>query len=118
VITVINVPKATETQLLQLNTIMQLAGETAEVARFEISNPPPPTGAGQPGAWSRIPGVALRMAAAVAIYDKLGGPALPAAVGSFIREAPQLPTKPTVVVGQAQTVLSTLTNFAENIELA
>jgi hypothetical protein len=103
---------------LQLNTIMQLTGEAAEVARFEISNPPPPIGPGQPGTWSRIPGVALRMAAAVAIYDKLGGPALPAAVGSFIREVPQLPTKATVVVGQAQTVLSTLTNFAENIEPA
>jgi hypothetical protein len=116
--TVINVPKATETQLLQLNTIMQLAGEASEVARFEISNPPPPLGTGRPDTWSRIPGVASRMAAAVAIYNKLGGPALPAAVDSFIREAPQLPTKPTVIVGQAQAVLATLTNFAENIEAA
>ncbi len=116
--TVITAPKATETQLLQLNTIMQLAGEAAEAARLEISNPPPPIGPGRPGTWSRIPGVASRMAAAVAIYDKLGGPELPAAVGGFIREAPQLPTKPSVVVGQAQTVLSILTNFAENIERA
>ncbi len=115
---VIKVPKATETQLLRLDTIMQLVGEAAEVARLEISNPPPPIGPGRPGTWSRIPGVALRMAAAVAIYDKLGGPALPAEVGSFIREAPQLPIEPTVIVGQAQTVLSTLTNFAENIEPA
>jgi hypothetical protein len=56
--TVIKIPKATESQLLQLNTIMRLA------------------------------------------------------------EAPQMPTKPTVVVGQTQTVLSTLTSFAENIEPA
>lgn len=116
--TVITAPKATETQLLQLNTIMQLAGEAAEAARFEISNPPPAIGPGQPGTWSRVPGVASRMAAAAVIYEKLGGPELPAAVGSFIREAPQLPINPTVVVGQAQTVLSTLINFAENIERA
>ena len=110
--------KATETHLLQLDKIMQLAGEAAEVARIEISNPPPAIGPGQPGTWSRIPGVVSRTRAAVVIYNKLGGPELPVEVESFMREANQLPIKPTVIVGKAETVLSMLTNFAEGLERA
>ena len=52
------------------------------------------------------------------IYDKLGGPELPAAVESFIRDAGHLPIKPTVVVGQAQSVLAVLTAFAEDLDRA
>jgi hypothetical protein len=114
--TVIAAP--TEAQLLQLDKIMSLVGEAAEVARIEIDNPPKPIGPGQPGTWSRISGVVARTRAAVVIYDKLGGPELPAQVESFMREANQLPIKPTVVVGKAETVLSALTSFAEGLDRA
>jgi hypothetical protein len=115
---VVAAPAITETQLLQLDKIMSLVGEAAEVARIEIDNPPSPIGPGQPGTWSRISGVVSRTRAAVVIYDKLGGPELPAEVENFMREANQLPIRPTVIVGRAETVLSALTSFAEGLDRA
>jgi len=115
---VVSAPLITEPQLLQLDKIMSLVGEAAEVARIEIGNPPPPIGPGQPGTWSRIPGVVSRTRAALVIYNKLGGPEFPTDIEGFLREANQLPIKPGVIVGKAETILSMLTNFTEGLERA
>lgn len=110
-------PRASETQLLQLNTIMQLCGEAADIARVEIAHPPESIGVGAPGTWTRITGALARMEAAIVIYERLGGPALPASARAFAIEARHLPTRTKAIVGEAEAVLATLTQFAENLTL-
>ena len=51
----ITTPNATETQLLQLDKIMQLAGEAGEVARIEIAEPPPPSARASQGPGAASP---------------------------------------------------------------
>jgi hypothetical protein len=112
---VIAASKATESQLLLLHKIMELVGETRDVATIEVEHPPKPMGPGVPGTWTRTTGFLERLDAATVIYERLGGPMLPDAVRQFVRKAKQLPTKQGEMVGEASTVIQALTNFAENI---
>lgn len=114
--TVIAAPKATETQLLQLHKIMELVGEAGDVARIEIAQPPERIGVGTPGTWTRTTGFLDRIEAATAIYERLGGPELPAAAKQFARNARQLPTRQTQIASESASVLQTLTSFAENLD--
>jgi hypothetical protein len=113
-----NVVSPTENQLLQLHKIMELVGETGDIARVEIAQPPAAIGVGVPGTWTRITGFLDRVEAAIVIYERLGGPELPAAARQFARSARQLPTKPAQIVGESASVLHTITNFAENVGTA
>jgi hypothetical protein len=114
--TVIAAPKATESQLLLLHKIMELVGETRDVATIEVEHQPKPMGPGVPGTWTRTTGFLERLEAATVIYERLGGPTLPDVVRQFVRKAKQLPTKQGEIVGEASIVIQTLTNFAENID--
>jgi hypothetical protein len=105
--------EATTTELLQLAKIMELVGETADIARAEIAQPPPRIGVG-PGTWTRTTGFLTRLEAAIVIYERLGGPALPPATRQFSIDAQKLPTNQRRIVSEAEAVLAMLTTFAEN----
>jgi hypothetical protein len=100
----------------QLSRIMELVGETADIARVEIEHPPERIGVGQPGTWTRTTGFLRRIDAQAAVYDRLGGPPLPDALKSFIRTARQLPTNQKRMVGEAEDILATLTHFMETAD--
>jgi len=95
----------------QLARIMELVGEVADVARLEIANPPERIGVGQPGTWTRTTGLLSRVDAQAAVYDRLGGPPLPDALRDFTRGARHLPTNQKRMVGEAEAMLATLTDF-------
>lgn len=63
-------------RLVQIGRVIELLGETADIARLEIATPPQPI-LGQIGTWTRVTGALARVEAAVAILERLGGPALP-----------------------------------------
>jgi hypothetical protein len=98
----------------QLARIMELVGEVADIARVEVEHPPERIGVGVPGTWTRTTGLLSRIDAQAAVYDRLGGPPLPAVARSFTRAARQLPTNQRRMVGDAEGVLAALTNFMEN----
>lgn len=100
----------------QLSRIMELVGEAADVARIEIEHPPERIGVGQPGTWTRTTGLLSRIDAQAAVYDRLGGPPLPDPVRTFTRAARQLPTNQRRMVGEAESVLATLTHFMETTD--
>jgi hypothetical protein len=105
-------------QVVQLGKLMELVGEVADVARIEIADPPEPIGVGQPGTWTRITGFAARIEAQATVYERIGGPPLPAAVGQFAREARTLPTRPKRLVGEAEGLLAMLTTFTQNADFS
>jgi hypothetical protein len=102
----------------QLARIMELVSDVAEVARVEIQEPPERIGVGQPGTWTRTTGLLSRIDAQAAVYDRLGGPPLPDALRSFTRSARQLPTRQQRMVGDAEGVLSVLTDFMKDADFA
>lgn len=63
-------------RLAQLGKLQDLLWEAADIGRSEIANPPERI-AGQPGTWTRLTGVLLRIEAALVSLELLGGPALP-----------------------------------------
>lgn len=100
----------------QLARIMELVGEVADMARVEIEHPPERIGLGVPGTWTRTTGLLSRIDAQAAVYERLGGPPLPAVVRAFARTARQLPTNQKRMVGDAEGVLVALTSFVENTD--
>jgi hypothetical protein len=102
----------------QLARIMELVSDVADVARLEIQEPPERIGVGQPGTWTRTTGLLSRIDAQAAVYDRLGGPRLPDALRAFTRSARQLPTRQGRMVGDAEGVLATLTEFMKDADFA
>ena len=99
-------------RLAQLGRVMELVGETADLARADIAQAPPPTGIGV-GTWTPVTGALARLEGAVVIYERLGGPALPPEVRRFSIEYRGSGTSPELVVGEAMSVLEKLKNLAE-----
>jgi hypothetical protein len=97
---------------VQLGRLMELVGEVGEIARMEIAQEPPVMGYGVPGRWTRIPGITLRVEAALALYERLGGEPLPE-MEQFARECRQGPIKPEQVVPKAGNALERLKYLAE-----
>jgi hypothetical protein len=62
-------------RLRQLGKLQDLLWEAADIARYEVDNPPPQI-AGQTGTWTRLTGVLLRVEAAIINLEQIGGPAL------------------------------------------
>lgn len=62
-------------RLTQLGRVNELLGETADIARIEIANPPAKV-AGGLGSWTRVTGALVRVEAALIILEQLGGPSL------------------------------------------
>ena len=110
--------ETTTTELLQLAKIMELVGEAADIARIEITQPPPSVGPGQPGTWTRITGFLQRIEGAIVIYERLGGPALPPEAKQFARDGRKLPTRPALIVGEATGVFERLKDFADGLDHA
>ncbi len=112
--TIINAPDdATKTQLLMLAEIIKLVSRAGDLARLDIANPPPSTGIGN-GTWTRVTGALAELEAMIAVYRKLSGPELPSNAEQFARDFRRMGTKPEQVVGESMSVLSQLTNLAEN----
>jgi hypothetical protein len=112
--TIINTPDDTSrTQLLMLAEIIKIVSRTGDFARLDIADPPPATGIGN-GTWTRVTGALAELEAMIAVYRKLGGPELPSNAEQFARDFRGIGTKPEQVVGESMSVLSQLTNLAEN----
>lgn len=103
----------TRSQLLMLAEIIKLVSRAGDFARMDIVNPPPKTGIGN-GTWTRVAGALAELEAMVAVYRELGGPELPSNAEQFARDFRRMGTKPEQVVGESMSVLSQLTNLAEN----
>ena len=99
-------------RLTQLGKIHDLLGETADIARFEISNPPERI-EGQPGSWTRLPGALARVEAALVILERLGGPSLPETRQMTVN-CRQMRTPPAQVAGEAMSALGRMQHLAEN----
>lgn len=99
-------------RLVQLGRIIELLGETADITRFEIANPPERV-VGQVGTWTRITGVLARVEAAVSILERLGGPALPDVREMSIR-CRRMDTPPERVVAESMSMLAQAQHVAAN----
>jgi hypothetical protein len=99
-------------RLAHLGRILELVGEVADLARADIAEAPPPTGIGR-GTWTRVTGALARLEAAIVIYERLGGAALPPEVRQFSIEYRGSGTAPELVVGEAMSVLEKLKHLAE-----
>jgi hypothetical protein len=88
-----------------------LLGETADIAREEIANPPPKV-SGAFGTWTRVTGALARVEVALAILELLGGPALPE-VKQMTRDRRMMNTPPALVVGDTMGALERTRDLAE-----
>lgn len=99
-------------RLAQLGRVQELLGRAADTARDEIAEPPMPI-EGQPGLWTRLPGVLTQAEAALVTLEQLGGPEL-----SKIRRATvdlrHMRTPPAQVAGETMSALATTIHLAEN----
>jgi hypothetical protein len=97
-------------RLIQLGRVIELLGETADIARLEIASPPEKV-RGQIGTWTRITGALARVEAAVSTFERLGGPPL-----SDVREMSircrRMDTPPERVVGEAMAMLAEAQHIA------
>lgn len=98
-------------RLRQLGKVQDLLWEAADIGRREIDNPPPQI-AGQPGTWTRLTGVLLRVEAALVSLEQLGGPALPD-MRQTVMNCRQIGTPPGRVVSEAMSALQVALHLSE-----
>jgi hypothetical protein len=99
-------------RLRQLGKLQDLLWEAADVGRHEIEAPPQQI-AGQPGSWTRLTGVLLRLEAAVVSLELIDGPDL-AKVRQMAIECRQIRTPPGKVVSETMSALQVTLHLAEN----
>jgi hypothetical protein len=104
-------------RLAQLGRLEELLGEVADIARFEIANPPPSIGVGRPGSWTRITGAFARVEAAATLCERLEpGPGLvdaltAAKIMSHHLRTPNIP--PSQIVGDAMSMLDRVVHASQ-----
>lgn len=94
-------------RLAQLGRITDLLGESADIARSEQTDPPPLI-EGTPFKLTRTTGVLVRLQAAIAVLEGLGGPPL-AKAEQLAREGRRANTPPMRIVGDAMAALDEIT---------
>jgi hypothetical protein len=99
-------------RLTQLGKLQDLLWEAADIGRSEIANPPPRI-EGQPGTWTRLTGVLLRIEAALVSLESLGGPALPE-IRQMAANCRQPRVHPGQVVSETMSALDRTVHFSEN----
>lgn len=99
-------------RLTQLGKLQDLLWEAADIARTEISNPPPRI-AGQPGSWTRLTGVLLRVEGAVVILELLDGPPL-SEIKQMAGNCRQIGVHPGQVVSETMGALERTLHLSEN----
>jgi hypothetical protein len=99
-------------RLRQLGKLQDLLWEAADIGRFEIENPPQQI-AGQPGSWTRLTGVLLRVEAAVTSLERLEGPEL-STIRQMTANCRQIGTPPGQVVSEAMSGLQVTLHLAES----
>jgi hypothetical protein len=92
--------------------VQDLLWETADIARFEISNAPERI-AGQPGTWTRLTGVLVRVEAALANLELLEGPSLPE-IKQMTVNCRQMNTPPERIVSEAMNALASTLHLSES----
>lgn len=99
-------------RLTQLGKLQNLLWEAADIARSEISNRPERI-AGQPGAWTRLTGVFVRVEAAVVSLEVLEGPSLPK-IRQMAVDCRQIGRHPGQVVSETLSALESTLHLVEN----
>ena len=99
-------------RLTQLGKLQDLLWEAADIARIEVSTPPERI-PGQPGSWTRLTGVLLRIEAALVSLELLDGPSLPE-IKKVATECRQMHTHPGKVVSETMSALERTLHLAEN----
>jgi hypothetical protein len=99
-------------RLAQLGKLQDLLWEAADIARSEISNPPERI-EGQPGTWTRLTGVLLRVEAGLVSLELLEGPSLPK-IKQMAGECQQMHTPAARVVSETMSALQITLHLAES----
>jgi hypothetical protein len=99
-------------RLLQLGKLQDLLWEAADIGRAEIADAPERI-AGQPGTWTRLTGVLLRIEAALVSLELLGGPPL-ADIRQMVGNCRQIGVHPGRVVSETMSALERTVHLSEN----
>lgn len=99
-------------RLTQLGKVQDLLWEAADIGRSEIGSPPERI-EGQPGTWTRLTGVLLRIEAALVSLELLGGPALPE-VRQMAANCRKPRIHPGQVVSETMSALDRTVHLSEN----
>ncbi len=101
-------------RLTEVGKLQDLLWQASDIARHEVDNPPPRI-AGQTGTWTRLTGVLLRVEAALANLQQLGGPALPE-IKQMASNGKQIGIHPGEVVSKTMSALEQTIFVANNDE--
>jgi hypothetical protein len=99
-------------RLVQLGRVTDLLGELADIARTEQTSPPPLI-EGTPFKLTRTTGVLVRLEAAIAVFEGLGGPPL-AKAERLSKEGRRANTPPMRIVGDAMAALDEIAFIAKD----
>jgi hypothetical protein len=99
-------------RLAQLGRLQDLLWEAGDVARMEISAAPPRI-EGQPGSWTRLTGVLLRVEAALVSLELLDGPEL-SKIRQMAGNCRNIGVHPGQVVSETMSALSETLRLSEN----
>jgi hypothetical protein len=91
--------------------VQDLFKETADIARYEVANPPPKIEGGI-GTWTRLTGALLRVEAALVILERLEGPSLPE-IRQMTSDGRRMNTPPGRIVGEMMSALDRLLHLSE-----
>lgn len=99
-------------RLAQLGKLQDLLWEAADIGRLEISSPPERI-EGQPGSWTRLTGVLLRIEGALVNLELLGGPSL-SEIKQMAGNCRQVGVHPGLVVSETMSALQRTVYLSEN----
>jgi hypothetical protein len=98
-------------RLTQLGKVQDIVKETADIARYEVTNRPERIEGGI-GTWTRVTGGLLRLEAAIVVLERLGGPELPE-MRQTARDGRRMGNPPGPVVGAMMDALARLLHLSE-----